>query len=367
MAILKVKDIYHDLHQMPEIGFQEYKTSAYLAAAMEALGYTVSRNVGETGVVAFEKGEEEGPVMLLRADMDALPFVVGDESVSIHACGHDAHCAMLLAAASVLKGKIRRGTLKFLFQPAEETLLGALSIIDAGVLDDVDIAVGLHIRPIQDIPFGTLCPGVKHSSTTFVKVVLNGRSAHASRPHLGVNTIEAAAAIINNIASIKMNPNVSWSCKPTIINGGGSASNIIPATTSIIFDIRSQCNEVMGTLLERFRKVVKSVAEAFEAETEILFPCGVVPAAILDEELTTEVAESIKKVVGSEKLMPVLNNTGGEDFHYFAYKYPAMKAAYFGVGVGAEPGLHTPDMHFNLDGLQNGVDVIVDVTLKKLG
>ena len=183
MTALNVKEIYHDLHQMPELGLEEYKTSAYLADAMEKLGYDVTRNVGVTGVVAIEKGEEEGPVMLLRADMDALPFVIDSKPVNIHACGHDAHSAMLLAAASVLKGKIKRGTLKILFQPAEETLKGALGIIDAGVLEDVDMALGLHIRPVQDIPFGTLSPVVKHSSSTFVKVILYGRIEHASGPH----------------------------------------------------------------------------------------------------------------------------------------------------------------------------------------
>lgn len=112
MTTLNVKEIFNDLHQMPELGMQEYKTSAYLADAMEKLGYDVTRNVGGTGVVAIEKGEEEGPVLLLRADMDALPYTIDGKQVAIHACGHDAHSAMLLAAASVLKGKIKRGTLK---------------------------------------------------------------------------------------------------------------------------------------------------------------------------------------------------------------------------------------------------------------
>ena len=367
MTTLNVKEIFNDLHQIPELGREEYKTSAYLADAMEKLGYDVTRNVGDTGVVAIEKGEEDGPVLMLRADMDALPYTIDGKQVAIHACGHDAHSAMLLAAASELKGKIKRGTLKILFQPAEETLTGALDIIEAGVLEGVDIAMGLHIRPVQDIPFGTLSPGVKHSSSSFVKVVIHGRSAHASRPHLGVNTIEAAAAIIHSVAAIKMNPNFSWSCKPTIINGGGTATNIIPDCTSIMFDIRSQTNEIMSELLERFQKVVKNVAEAYEAEADVIFPGGVIPAAVLDDELTAEVAEVMKDVVGEKNVMPVLINTGGEDFHYFANKYPNLKAAYFGVGVAAEPGLHDPNMHFNIDGLQNGVDVLVNMTLKKLG
>ena len=170
MTALNVKDIFNDLHQIPEVGFQEFKTSAYLADKLEALGYEVTRNLGGTGVVGVVKGAEPGPVMLLRADMDALPFVIDGEHKAIHACGHDAHCSMVLAAASLLKDKVKRGTLKILFQPAEETLGGALAIINAGVLEDVDFAVGLHIRPVQDLPFGKLSPAVHHSSSTFANI-----------------------------------------------------------------------------------------------------------------------------------------------------------------------------------------------------
>ena len=130
MAILNVKDIFHDLHQIPEIGFQEFKTSAYLADKLRELGYKVTTNVGGTGVVGVVKGAEPGPVMLLRADMDALPFVINGEHKAIHACGHDAHCSMVLAAASNLKDKIKKGTLKILFQQGEETLKGALAVAD---------------------------------------------------------------------------------------------------------------------------------------------------------------------------------------------------------------------------------------------
>lgn len=367
MTTLNVKDIYNTLHQMPELGHQEFKTSAYLADELGKLGYAITRNIGVTGVVGEIKGTEPGPVLLLRADMDALPFTIDGKQVCIHACGHDAHSSMLLAAASVLKDKVKRGTLRILFQPAEETLTGALSVIAEGVLNDVDMALGLHLRPIQDIPFGTMSPAVKHASSTFASIVVRGRSCHASRPHLGINTVEVAAAIITAATAIKIDPNISWSCKPTIIHSNSTATNIIPAETTITFDVRSQTNSAMSELLDKLRKAAENVAAAYGAEAEFILPSGVIPAAELNEELTAEVAECIKEVVGEENLMPELNNPGGEDFHYFANKFPNLKAAYFGVGVGLEPGLHDPNMHFNVDGLQNGVDVLVKMALRKIG
>lgn len=367
MTVLNAKDIYQDLHQIPEVGFQEFKTSAYLADALEKIGYKVTRNVGGTGVIGEIKGSEPGPVLMLRADMDALPFVINGEHRNIHACGHDAHCSMVLAAASELYGKIKRGTLRILFQQGEEVLNGALSVIKAGAIEDVDIMLGLHIRPIQDIPYGTLSPAVKHASSTFAKIVVKGQNCHGSRPHLGVNAIEAAVAIITSVAAIKINPNVAWSCKPTIIRGGGVATNIIPDIAEVTFDIRSQTNEDMTLLLDKVRCVAENVAAAYGASAEVILPDSIIPAATLDEELTAEAAECIKEVVGEDKLAPELNNPGGEDFHYYAKTYPKLKAAYIGVGVGAEPGLHDPNMHFNTDGLQNGVDFLVKMTLKKLG
>ena len=149
MNKLDPRNIYDDLHQIPELGFEEFKTSAYLADKLEAMGYKVTRNIGGTGVIGEIKGSEPGPVMMLRADMDALPFLIDGEKKNIHACGHDAHSAMLLAAASELVGKVKRGTLRILFQQGEETLKGALAVIDAGVIEDVDIALGLHIRPVH--------------------------------------------------------------------------------------------------------------------------------------------------------------------------------------------------------------------------
>ena len=367
MNKLDPRVIYEDLHQIPELGFAEFKTAAYLADKLEALGYKVTRNVGGTGVIGEIKGAEPGPVMLVRADMDALPFLIDGEQKSIHACGHDAHSSMLLAAAAELVGKIKRGTLRILFQQAEETLKGALAVIDAGVIKDVDIALGLHVRPVQDIPFGELSPAVRHAASTFVNITITGLSSHGARPHLGVNAIEAAAVAISAIGAIKINPIIPWSCKVTGIKGGGVAPNIIPDKVEMIVDARAQTNDAMTELLEKLRCAVTNAAAAVGATAEISTPGGVIPAAEYDEALTAEVAECIVEVVGKEKLAKELVNPGGEDFHYFVNKYPHIKAAYFGVGAAATPGLHHPDMHINKEALPSGTAVLVKMVERKLG
>lgn len=367
MNILDPREVYEDLHKIPELGFEEFKTSSYLADKLEAMGYAVTRNIGGTGVIGELKGSEPGPVMLVRADMDALPFVIDGKQTNIHACGHDAHCSMLLAAASQLIGKVKRGTLRILFQQGEETLKGALSVIEAGVIKDVDLALGLHIRPIQDIAFGELSPAVRHGSSTFIYVTINGTSSHGARPHLGVNAIEAAVLAINAINAIKLNPVVPWSCKVTKINGGSAAPNIIPDKVDMVLDARAQTNEAMQTLLEKVKTAVAGAVAACGANAEITTPGGVIPAAEYDEELTAEVAACIEEVVGKEKLAKELINPGGEDFHYFVSHYPHIKAAYFGVGVAASPGLHHKDMQLNKEALPSGTAVLIKMVERKLG
>lgn len=251
---LNVVEIWRDLHKTPELGFEENKTSAYLAEALEKLGFAVTRGVGKTGVMGVIRGAEPGPVLMLRADMDALPFRNDDGSIeAVHACGHDSHCAMVLAAASELAGRVRRGTLKILFQPGEETLHGALEVLKSGAVDDVDIALGCHVRPIQDIPTGTCAAAVRHTSSTFADIVIHGRTAHASRPHLGVNCAEVAAAVTQAVAAIKGDPAKVWSCKVTSIQACAAAVNIIPDTATLKLDIRAQTNELMDELLEKVR------------------------------------------------------------------------------------------------------------------
>ena len=170
----RIQETYDALHAMPEVGFEEVKTSAWLAERIKAAGFAVTTGVGGTGIVAVLKGKEAGPVVALRADMDALAHVVDGKDVCVHSCGHDSHCTMVLTAAEELAAAgISRGTLKILFQPAEEKLFGATRMIEAGALDDVDIVLGIHLRPIQEAKTGQATPALYHGSSYIMEATIS--------------------------------------------------------------------------------------------------------------------------------------------------------------------------------------------------
>lgn len=363
---LNVVELYNDLHQTPELGFQECKTSAYIAEKLKEMGYEVTTGVGKTGVVAVEKGSEPGPCVMIRADMDALPFKINGENKVIHACGHDSHCAMLLAIASCLQGHIKRGTLKLLFQPGEETLKGALSVIEDGVLDDVDIALGLHIRPATDIPDGTVAAALMHSASIFVRIDVEGFPSHASRPHLGVNCAEMLSAIVQNSGLLKFAPTLTWSMKCTKIEVGGAAPNVIPDKGYCLYDVRAQTNPLMKDMLEKLERCAQNTAQAFGGKAVMKLMGDVIPACEYDDELVKEMSECITETLGADKMRPT-SIGGGEDFHFFKVKKPSLRTAYIGVGAGATPGLHHPDMKLNPQSLDNGVKVMTAFALKYLG
>lgn len=368
MSELNVVALYDYLHTIPELGFEEHKTSAFLADELEKLGYAVTRGLGGTGVTGEICGSEPGPTLLVRADMDALRFADDNGNFyNKHACGHDSHCATVLTAAANVCGKVKRGKLRILFQPAEETTVGALKIMEAGVLEDVDIALGLHNRPVTEIPDGTLTPAVRHGATAFVNVKLKGRGAHSARPHLGINTIEIAAQIISAVNAIKLDPTKSWSCKATGIHGGLVSRNLIPESTEILFDARAENNQLMRDLLDKLYRIVNACAAMNGAEAVLENPAGILPAAELDDALTEELRQIMVETVGAEKVIPGYANPGGEDFHFYTQKYPKLRAAFFGVGAGAAPGLHAKDMELNKYSLQNGVAVLTKMILKIVG
>lgn len=363
--ILDPVALWQDLHQIPELAMQEVKTSAYVAKTLEDLGIPVTRNVGGTGVVGYIRGEEPGPVLMLRADMDALPFTIDGKECAIHACGHDSHTAMLLAAASRLVGTIKKGAVKLVFQPAEENITGAAAMIKDGVLDDVDYALGAHIRPIQDVPAGQICAGVMHSASLTTFVEIEGRSAHAARPHLGINAIDVSTAVVQAVQAIWLNPAGVWSMKCTQFHADAGATNTVPPHASLTFDCRAGTNALADELRAAFKRAVENTAAAFGAKA-VVTERGSCPAAEYDEDFKAMVAESIVSLFGKEALAKDCGG-GGEDFHNFKMAKPSIKAAYFGVGVGATPGLHAANMSFDPKYLENGVKVFVDMTHRVLG
>ena len=359
-------ELWKDLHTMPELAMQEVKTAAYVAKTLQNLGIETQTQLGgTTGVMGIIRGTEPGPVVMLRADMDALPFTIDGKECAIHACGHDSHTAMLLAVASQMKDQVKKGTLKLLFQPAEEAITGALAMVKAGVMEDVDYVLGSHIRPIQDVEAGKVCPGINHAASKTVFVDIEGCTAHAARPHLGVNTIDVACAIIQNVQAQWYNPAGVWSMKCTQIHADSGATNSIPATARLTFDCRTGTNPLMAEFSERFERVVHSTAEAFGAKATIR-DGGNCPAAEYDEDFKDMVREAIVSVLGADAVAKDCGG-GGEDFHFYKMAKPSVKAAYFGLGVGATPGLHNADMHFDPKYLINGVNITVEVTKRLVG
>ena len=263
-------------------------------------------------------------------------------------------------------GHVKKGRVKLFFQPAEETLFGALKSYDDGVLDDVDYAFGAHVRPIQDIPDGTVCAAVRHTSSTFCIVELKGKVAHGSRPHLGASVVEAAVLATNAVNSLWVNPNKAWSAKVTSIDCASTATNIIPDKGKMILDIRAQDNETMTELLEKLKTAITNACACVNVTCEITFPGGVIPAAVYDEDLVDQVRKTIGEVLGEEKVAKDCGG-GGEDFHYFKQKKPELHAAYVGVGTGVTPGLHDPRMTMNPESLRNGVKVLEKLILNVVG
>jgi amidohydrolase len=354
----RIQATYDVLHAMPEVGFAEHKTSAWLAEEIKAAGFAVETGVGGTGIVAVLKGENPGPVVALRADMDALSHVVNGQEVCVHSCGHDAHCSMVLTAAQELAASgISRGTLKILFQPAEEKLFGATKMIEAGALDDVDIVLGIHLRPIQEAKTGQATPALYHGSSYIMEAVITGQTSHGARPHLGVNAIDAAAAAVNAINAIHINPVIPATCKVTRLQAGGATLNQIPDRAELALDLRAQQNDAMKILLEKADKAIKAGAATVGATAETIIKGGV-PGAEYHPEMIELAREAIRTVLGDEGLLEPIVTPGGEDFHNFVQAKPSLKAGYIGLGCNLTPGLHDPTMKFDRSAMIFGTNIM---------
>lgn len=198
------------------------------------------------------------------------------------------------------------------------------------------------------------------------RIDVQGYSSHASRPHLGVNAAEIISAIVQNIGMQKFDPMKSWSIKCTKIETQGSAVNIIPEKGYCLFDVRAQTNPIMNEILQRAEKIALAVAQSYGGSADVRLLGDVIPACEYDDELTHEVADCIKEVVGAENLKMTCVG-GGEDFHFFKVKKPSLRVAYMGVGCDLEPGLHNPEMHLEPKFLENGVQALVKIALRHLG
>ncbi len=358
--------VFEHIHENPELSLQETRTSGFLASLLKKSGYELTEGIGgTTGVLGVIDSGMPGPFLVLRADMDALPYVEEGKTVAKHTCGHDGHCAMVMTAAAYLAEQgIGRGKLGILFQPAEEVHGGAVMMSESGALDQVDEMIGLHIRPKDELSFGTASSALYHSAGGMCYITVKGREAHGARPHQGINAIECAAQIIQAVNSIKLDPRVSHSVKVTSISGGGLAANIIPQECKMVFDLRSQNNPVLEDMVEKMRAAAEGTAAAFGAELDISF--RTYPAAEFDQEMVELMHRAIEKVLGEGKDAGPIYSPGGEDFHQYRKKLPGVKTAFIGVGAEAVPGLHAVNMSFRHEALEHGADILIEAVKERL-
>lgn len=360
-----VYELFEYLHSVPENGFQEYKTSERLGSELKKHGYSVTENVGgTTGLIGVLDSGTTGPTVALRADMDALQYENNGVTEYRHTCGHDAHSAMVMAAAKELSEEgIKRGKLVIIFQPAEEKLTGALAMIDSGMLNDIGTIIGIHLRPRDEVPFGCGSPAIYHGASGPVKVTVRGKSAHGARLHQGINAIEAAMLAINAVNSVRVDPSVSHSAKVTKFSGGTSF-NTIPDMAEFYIDMRCQQNDVMDAYRDMVRAAVENSVKAIGAKAEVeLMPY--VPAAEYDDDVKEDIKDAICHVLGEDNLYGDIKSVGGEDFHYYR-KFLGCQSGYIGLGADVYPGLHHQDMSFNHKCMEYGVEILKKVAQARM-
>ncbi|HWR45104.1 amidohydrolase [Sporomusa sp.] len=363
----RVKEVWSLLHSMPEVGFEEFKTAAYLAEQLEKAGYNVKTGIGGTGVTGLLDSGHPGPTICIRADMDALAHSVNGQECAIHSCGHDAHAAMVLTVAeAIVPRSIKNGKVKIFFQPAEEKLFGALRTIEDGVIEDVDILLGIHLRPIQEAKLNQATPALCHGASYIMEAEIQGEASHGARPHLGVNAVDAAAAVVNAINAIHVNPVIPATAKVTKLQAGGAALNAIPDRAYMAFDLRAQSNAVMEELQAKATQAIKGGAATVGACAAIELTGGC-PAAEYNDDMIVLAREAIAAVLGEQGVLDPITTPGGEDFHFFVKHKPSLKTGYIGLGADLTPGLHNPAMVFNPAALINGVNILLYMVDKLVG
>jgi len=382
-----------DFHANPELSNREFRTAAVVADHLHSLGLEVETEVAHTGVIGILRGAHPGPMVALRADMDALPVkervdlpfkseVVslyrGEEVPVMHACGHDTHIAMLMGAAEVLSAMREdlHGSIKFIVQPAEEGPPpgeegGAELMVKEGVMEDVDAVFGLHINAGTYIGQINYRPQGIMAAVDDFRIVLNGKQAHGSAPWLGIDPIVAAAQVVNNLQTI-VSRNMQLTKAAAVVTvgsiHGGVRSNIIPEELEMLGTIRTFDPEMRETLHKRFREIVGHTAASNGATAEIQLPYSAhYPVTYNDPDLTASMLPTLERIAGAENINLIDAVTGAEDFSYFAREVPGLY-----VFVGGKPldapadenvSHHTPDFFVDESGMKLGLQAYVNLAL----
>ncbi|WP_295714731.1 amidohydrolase [Mucilaginibacter sp.] len=384
-----------DFHEHPELGNHEIRTSAIIAKHLQSLGIEVQTGIATTGVVGILKGGKPGPVVALRADMDGLPVIErtdvpfaskvkttynGQEVGVMHACGHDSHMAILMGVAQVLstmKSELH-GTVKFIFQPAEEGVEpgqkgGAEEMVKEGVLENpkVDVIFGLHINSQTEVGKITYRPGGTMAGVNDMQIIVKGRSAHGAYPWSSIDPIVVAAEIINNLQTI-VSRNINVTENPAVVTIGaikaGNRSNIIPERVEMLGTLRSFTAADEKLLVERVTQIATKTAEAQGATAEVKIPySNHYPVTYNNPELTQKMLPSLQKTAGAENVLLRPPVTGAEDFSFYQEKVPGLFIFLGGMPKGhnplTAPSHHTPDFYIDESGFTLGVKALCNLTL----
>ena len=384
-----------DFHEHPELGNHEVRTSGIIAKHLQSLGLQVQTGIATTGVVGILKGDKPGPVVALRADMDGLPVVErtpvpfaskvkttynGQEVGVMHACGHDSHMAILMAVAqtlSTMKSELH-GTVKFIFQPAEEGVEpgqkgGAEEMVKEGVLENpkVDAIFGLHINSQTEVGKITYRPGGTMAGVNDMQIIVTGKSAHGAYPWSSIDPIVVSAEIINNLQTI-VSRNIDVTQNPAVVTIGaikaGNRSNIIPERVEMLGTLRSFTLADEKLLIERVKQIATKTAEAQGATAEVKIPYSShYPVTFNDVKLTEKMLPSLQHTAGAENVLLRPPVTGAEDFSFYQEKVPGLFFFLGGMPKGQDPlkapSHHTPDFFIDESGFTLGVKALCNLTL----
>tara|TARA_B100001250_G_scaffold414528_1_gene453585 strand:+ start:4237 stop:5550 length:1314 start_codon:yes stop_codon:yes gene_type:complete len=393
----KVIEWRHDIHQYPELSNREFRTAEKVTKHLVDLGLEVETNIAHTGVVAILKGGKPGPMVALRADMDALPVeeMTGLPFASkvrdkyngldvgvMHACGHDAHVAILMGVAEFLvsvKNDLA-GSVMFIFQPAEEGPPvgeegGAQLMLKEGIWDEKkpDVIFGLHVT---NAPNGIIAyrEGASMAAADPWKIVIKGRQAHGSRPWDSIDPIMVAFQLGNNLQTI-ISRKLDLRESPAVISvgsiHGGVRSNIIPDVVEMEGTIRTFDEAIRDQIFKEMTKIAESTAEMAGASVEVYLPNGQsYPVTFNDEDLTKRVLPSLTRIVGEEMIYRSERTTGAEDFSFFSQQVPGF---YFFLGVNkpdadpyTTPGNHSPFFYVDDSALPVGLKALSHLTIEYL-
>ncbi|MGE5623418.1 MAG: M20 metallopeptidase family protein [Methanocella sp.] len=343
------------LHACPEPGFAEFETSRIVAETLGGLGCQVQTGIAGTGVVGFIAGRSKGPTIALRSDMDALPLTeetglpfASKNPGMMHACGHDAHLAIVLGAAAVLVELRQRfaGGVKLIFQPAEELLGGGKAMVEAGVLEDprVDAVLGVHVWPQVAAGKVGFRPGPVMAALDSFRITLTGKSSHAATPHLGRDALVAGAYLVTELQGIlsrEIDP-----LSPAVLSVGrfqsGTASNVVADAAELLGTVRTLDESLRQELPRRLKAKVDAIAAAWGVDGQLEYTAGY-PTLRNDPALTLFIRDRLAARLGEDALHAVPNpSLTAEDFAYFAERVPAT---YLLLGVGQASGVTYPLHH----------------------